>query len=294
GLATGAGNPSIAGLSTISLVTAAPNSIAPLRLNSGGPTYTDPAGHVWTADTGFFTDNCPFGGPTTTFTPPAGLDGEYATVRGCFNGIFQGMSYTIPVPNDYYLVTLKFAEPNFANAGQRIFRVSVNGVTNDALLNLDVAARAGGQYKPWDTVSPVAGPNGQISLGFPNLPDNPIINAIEIMPLGGVEVLPTSVNLWQSQTRQFYGKVADPANSTLNWTLTPSAGSITTAGLFTAPAAIATAQSVTVTATDSAYSTWTNTATVNLYPPVQITLTPATSTVTGGQTKQITATLAHN
>ena len=47
-----------------------------------------------------------------------------------------------------YLVTLKFAEPSYSQAGGRIFSVSVNGTTNSVLSRVDVAANAGGQYKP--------------------------------------------------------------------------------------------------------------------------------------------------
>ena len=53
-------------------------------------------------------------------------------------------------------MTLKFADPSYAIAGKRIFSASVNGNTTAALQNIDVAASAGGQFKPWDVTVPVS------------------------------------------------------------------------------------------------------------------------------------------
>ncbi|MBZ5729371.1 MAG: Ig-like domain-containing protein, partial [Acidobacteriia bacterium] len=137
--------------------------------------------------------------------------------------------------------------------------------------------------------------NGQITIQFSAIANSPIINAIEIMAVGVGEVVPTTVNLWSSQKQQFLGRAGDPYNAELLWTLTPaSAGSITAAGLYTAPAMITTLQTVTVTATDAAVPAWFTTATVVLHPPVSLSLAPVSVNLTSAQTRQFTATLTND
>ena len=70
-------------------------------------------------------------------------------------------------------------------------------------------------------------------------------------------------------------------------------GTISSTGLYTAPASIATAQTVTVRATSVADATKSATAAVTLYPPLAVTMTPGTTTLYGSQTQQFSATVAN-
>jgi hypothetical protein len=126
-IATSVANPNLYGTATVTVSTASPSAFLPVRINSGGPTYTDPAGRVWVADTDF-TTTCGKG-YSLPFAAPTGVDGEYADALYC-NGDSPQLTYQIPVPNMDYLVTLKFAEPMPWNPGDRVFSVSVNGQTN--------------------------------------------------------------------------------------------------------------------------------------------------------------------
>ena len=66
-------NPNLFGVEAVSLSPADPNTFTPLRINSAGPTYMDPAGRVWTADSGLagLTQNCNvFAATTFAFAPP--------------------------------------------------------------------------------------------------------------------------------------------------------------------------------------------------------------------------------
>ena len=63
-------------------------------------------------------------------------------------------------------------------------------------------------------------------------------------------VSPGSVALGPAQTQRF-----SVANSNVTWFLSPMVGSITAAGLYTAPASITSSQTVTVTATSVAAPT---------------------------------------
>jgi len=78
----------------------------------------------------------------------------------------------------------------------------------------------------------------------------------------GVSVSPSTTSLYASQAQQFAATVAG-TNTAVTWTIAPSgAGTITPAGLYTAPSSITAQQTVTVTATSQADTTKTGTATV--------------------------------
>jgi RHS repeat-associated protein len=106
-----------------------------------------------------------------------------------------------------------------------------------------------------------------------------------------VSVTPTSVILYSSQTQQF------SANSCLGylaWALSPArVGTLTTSGLYTAPASITAQQTVTVTVTDQANPASPASATITLDPPVAVNVSPATATLYGGQSQQFTATVLY-
>jgi hypothetical protein len=181
-IATSVANTNLFGFAVVSLSPTDPNSFAPIRINAGGPTYTDPAGRVWAADSG--SDSCSPTG-TGSFVPPVVLDGEYDTYRACY----PSLTYRFTVPNMDYLVTLKFVEPYYTNPGDRVFSASVNGTTNNVLNRIDVLANAGGQFKPWDTPPiPVTVSDGQITIQLSAITNYSDISAIEIVPASSVEV----------------------------------------------------------------------------------------------------------
>ena len=78
-------------------------------------------------------------------------------------------------------------------------------------------------------------------------------------------------------------------NTAVTWTA--SAGTVSTSGLYTAPASIAAQTTATVTATSVADPTKKASATVRLMPPVVVSVTPASSTLRQGQTQQFTASM---
>lgn len=282
--ATNASNPNLFGTASVNLVPIDPNAMAPIRINANGPAHVDAQGRTWSADSGF-SMGCWF--PAFSFSAPPEVDSIYAD--GWFCG---GIQYQATLPNMEYIVTLKFADPAYANPGQRLFDVAING--NRVLSRVDVAANAGGQYKPWDISIPVTVTNGQITISFLGVVDNAIINALEIMPIGAVEVLPSTANVWPGQSRQFAGKVASPTDTSLLWQIAPSGfGSISSTGLYAAPAVVATGQTVTITATSAVNPNWSNTAVVNLFPSAAITLGPQVATLTPSQTQQFTATVTN-
>ncbi len=143
-----------------------------IRMNAGGPVFTDNAGHVWAADNGFT------GG------------GTYATAASIANtatpGLYQTehygngatLEYVTAVANGQYSVTLKFAEIWYTSAGQRVFNIVINGST--VASNFDPFAAAGGANIAVDRTYVVMVTSGQIDIQLVPVTSNPKVSAIEI------------------------------------------------------------------------------------------------------------------
>jgi hypothetical protein len=94
-----------------------------------------------------------------------------------------------------------------------------------------------------------------------------------------VHVAPSSATLYPGDSQQFTATVDNTANQTVSWTVTPAgAGSVTTAGLYTAPSSIAGPQTATLTAVSAADATKTASVTISLLP------TPALTNLALGKT----------
>jgi hypothetical protein len=97
-----------------------------------------------------------------------------------------------------------------------------------------------------------------------------------------VSLTPASVTLTTSQSQAFTATVANTSNTAVTWSLSPAVGSISTAGLYTAPASITTAQTVTVTVISVANPVVSASATVSLIPAVSsAAVYPVSDTFTG-------------
>jgi RHS repeat-associated protein len=99
-----------------------------------------------------------------------------------------------------------------------------------------------------------------------------------LQPPVSVSVTPTTATLYGGQTQQFNATVANSTNTAVTWTISPAtgAGTISTAGLYTAPATISAQQTVTITATSQASTTAIASATATLIPKTTPTITWAT------------------
>jgi hypothetical protein len=117
---------------------------------------------------------------------------------------------------------------------------------------------------------------------------------LSLTPPISVSVTPGSVNLGQSQIQSFAASVANSSNTSVTWSLSPAVGSISAAGLYTAPGTMATAQTVTVTATSAADSTKFATATISLTPPISVSVTPGNSSLTAAQSIAFSAAVSNS
>ena len=147
-----------------------------LRVNSGGPNYTDTMGRAWSADRGFNT------GGATSFTPHIANTSDSALYQDerWDPAAAPELQYTFPCPNGKYLVRLHFAE-NFATnfaSGKRVFNVDINAAR--VFTNVDVFAAVGAQTALIKSAT-VNVTGGRLDILFRHNIQNPIIDAIEIV-----------------------------------------------------------------------------------------------------------------
>jgi sugar lactone lactonase YvrE len=142
-----------------------------IRVNAGGPAYTDPQGNVWAAETGFSASNT-YSTIHAVRVPFASL--IYQTARWS-NGPFQ---YGASVRDGMYSVTLKFAEIYYTQPGQRVFNVSINGQV--VLANFDPLVAAGGPGVGVDRQFYANVTGGRLVILFSPVVGQPLVNAIEI------------------------------------------------------------------------------------------------------------------
>jgi hypothetical protein len=116
-----------------------------------------------------------------------------------------------------------------------------------------------------------------------------------------VTVSPATASVPAGAKEQFTAKVTGSTNTQVKWTVNKVAGgnatvgTVSSAGLYKAPAAIPSPAAVTVTATSEANTAEFASATVTVTePPFVVTVSPATATVQTGATRQFTAIVTGN
>src|SRR5690348_7922300 len=145
-----------------------------IRVNCGGPAFTDSHGNAWSADYGYSE------GGTWTFTDPfSGPDqNPYMTSRYDDYGHAGNLKYSFPVANGWYKVRLHFG--GVGSVGDRTQGVAVEGVV--AIRSMDVIAEAG-VNNPLVKEILTEVKDGQIDIEFlPGSGYSPLVNGIEVLP----------------------------------------------------------------------------------------------------------------
>src|SRR5580700_1404562 len=94
-----------------------------------------------------------------------------------------------------------------------------------------------------------------------------------LQPPVAVSVSPATATLYGGQTQQFTATVTNTSNTAVTWTISPAGtGTISSSGLYTAPATISTQQTVTVTATSQANTAVSASSKVTLMPKASQTI----------------------
>ena len=196
------------------------SSFNPIRVHAGGSQYTDPQGQTWSADYGYSTSNEYTTGNSISNTNAQPL---YQTERWASGG-FQ---YRFGVPNGTYSVTLKFAEIYFSQAGQRVFSVAINGQT--VLSNFDIVAQARGANIALDKQFSTNVTNGQITIQFTGVVQNPKVSAIQILNssalvrvhAGGGTYTDSQGHVWNSDYGYSAGNTYGTGNNISNTSSVP-------------------------------------------------------------------------
>ncbi len=114
--------------------------------------------------------------------------------------------------------------------------------------------------------------------------------AISVSPAGATVFASDTADGWPPQTATFTATVTHTSNTAVNWSVSPAnGGSITSAGVYTAPtAAVGLPGSATITATSQADTTKTATAIVTITPTTVPGSYPLSVTATEGPTQNTT------
>jgi len=130
-------------------------------------------------------------------------------------------------------------------------------------------------------------------LWFGGAAPQPVAQAPAPAPVS-IALSPASASLLPGGTQAFAATVSGTENMGVTWSLSPALGSISEAGAYTAPAAIASSAAVTVTAASQADPSKTAAAQVLLNPasPVAITLSPASSALGPGGSQAFAAAVS--
>jgi len=107
-----------------------------------------------------------------------------------------------------------------------------------------------------------------------------------------ISISPTQpVTLTGGQTEQYAASESGGSNTSVTWSATPtSVGSISAAGLYTAPSIVSSLQTVSVTATTVGTPTHSASVTLTLIP-VAVTVGPSSVSLAAGQSQTFTATV---
>jgi len=137
-----------------------------------------------------------------------------------------------------------------------------------------------------------------LSNGAPPSSATAIVTVIPANPIT-VQVIPSSVQIVINQTQQFEAEVSNTQNQTVTWQVNgitggnSTLGTISTAGLYTAPASVPTTNPVTVTALANAdgKTKGNATVTINAQPVVTVTIDPTSADVMAGTSQGFVATV---
>ena len=148
-----------------------------IRVNCGGPSYTDSTGQVWQADMDYTGGVATKTGAKITGTEDPTL---YQTARRN-EANAAALLYSFPVANGTYHVNLYLAETSSAmfQVGGRVFNVKMQG--NTVFTDLDVFAEAGSDAALIKGAD-VNVSSGVLNIEFDNVVSQAKLSAIEVLP----------------------------------------------------------------------------------------------------------------
>ncbi len=171
---------------------------------------------------------------------------------------------------------------------ERIDILDANGVV---LNTQNVSNFHNGQYLVWQL-------SGHVQVRVTNLGNsNAVISGLFFdsgTPTVAVSVSPASATLTANGQQQFTAAVRGTNNTAVTWSMNPSVGTLTTSGLYTAPATISSAQTITITATSVADTSKSANATVTLSTATNSAKFVTLDTTTQGNWKGVYGSNGYN
>ena len=167
------------------------------------------------------------------------------------------------------------------------FSTHVGGTGTDSLngIALDNAGRIWGAGSTDSTNLPTT--PGVLAAKLNGASDGFVVRYAEIT----VRIAPTTASLGAGESQQFLAEVTNTSNTAVRWSIFPALGTISTTGLYTAPASFSGTQTVTVSAISAADGTKISESSITLIQRVQVAVSPVSVTLTANQTQQFTATV---
>ncbi|MDZ7261651.1 MAG: malectin domain-containing carbohydrate-binding protein, partial [candidate division KSB1 bacterium] len=195
-----------------------------VRVNAGGPAYTDTQGKLWSADQPYTSGSWGYvGGAVAATTDPIANTTDDPLYQK-YRYSETSFSYQFDVPNGFYEVTLLFVEPYWTSANKRVFDVSIEGTV--VLNDWDIYAQVGHDYATTRSFT-VRVSDGQLNINFTPVKSFPLVSAIGISLVPDFQV---RVNAGGPTYTDVAGKVwyADQPYSPNGWGYVGGAISATT------------------------------------------------------------------
>lgn len=206
----------------------------------------------------------------------------------------QTNSANFPLRNDGPLPSTAFAggydgfltKLNFG-ATALGFSTHIGGAGNDSLngIAIDTGGRIWGAGSTESTNFPAT--TGVVANRLGGASDGFVVRYAEIT----VQITPAAIALGAGESQQFLAEVSNTSNTAVRWGIFPALGTISSTGLYTAPASFTGTQTVTVSAISQADGTKIGEAIITLVQRVQISISPTVVTLFANQTQQFTATV---
>jgi hypothetical protein len=235
----------------------------------------------------FQLDGSNLGGPITV--PPYSIswnttqivNGSHTLKAVATDALNQSASASVTVTVSNVLPTVTFTSPNNGSTVSNTIALSASASGSASItgvqFQLDGSNLGGPITVPpysisWNTTQVVNGSHTLKAVATDALNQSAsaslMVTVSNTVPVISVSVSPLTASLVASQTLQFTPAVTGTTNQQVTWSIVPAGmGSISAAGLYTAPASIVTQQIVTIRATSVADPTKSASATVTLNPP---------------------------
>lgn len=315
--ATSVADPSASGTATVTLFSASPLSISPSSpsVNTGGQVQFDTTLQgstggivVWSiSGSGCAGNACGRITSTGLYTAPAAAPNPpmvTVTATLLFNPAISASATVTILGKSSISVSISPTDISLGAGSSQQFKATVLGSSNTAVTWSVNGLTCGGA--DCGTITPAGlytAPSVPPNPSFINVvatsvadPTRSASTTVTITHSVSIHVSPTAAKVVVTGTQQFTATVIGFSDNSVTWSVSgpkcvaDACGTISTNGLYTAPAVLPATPTVTVTATANANGKTSASARVTLFVPIVVTISPSTAEVTVGQHQQFRAT----